>query len=366
MPLHPGNSRGVISENIREMIASGHPQRQAVAAALSNADRHPRADGGSVPYIDQPHHAPVWQGFDVDSDMVNDARPYPIPELFYNRKGYMNEPGVTGARKGPQRTAAGGIVRRYADGGPTGTGIATVAPSPQAMDPFSQGIMQRYAQLPPEKLEEMAARTRGTAQGQMISRILQQRRMMPDVGAPSQADAAASPQGYAFGGAMSMSEASPWWERSWERGQTSTPHTGFIHSSVPGRTDQIQMEPPAGSYVVPADVVSGLGEGNSLAGQHVLSVALSTGPLGTQMPRGRIGRGPPAPPRPAPESRGGRHDDQRVPIIAAGGEYVLSPQQVTMVGGGNLNRGHRILDAFVKHVREKTAKTMMKLPGPKH
>lgn len=39
MPLHKGKSRKVISENIREMIASGHPQKQAVAAALNEARR---------------------------------------------------------------------------------------------------------------------------------------------------------------------------------------------------------------------------------------------------------------------------------------------------------------------------------------
>lgn len=37
MPLHPGSSRKVISENIHEMVASGHPVKQAVAAALHNA-----------------------------------------------------------------------------------------------------------------------------------------------------------------------------------------------------------------------------------------------------------------------------------------------------------------------------------------
>jgi hypothetical protein len=42
MPLKPGKSRKVISENIREMVASGHPQKQAVAAALSNARRGKR------------------------------------------------------------------------------------------------------------------------------------------------------------------------------------------------------------------------------------------------------------------------------------------------------------------------------------
>lgn len=37
MPLERGDSRKVISDNIREMMRAGHPQRQAVAAALSNA-----------------------------------------------------------------------------------------------------------------------------------------------------------------------------------------------------------------------------------------------------------------------------------------------------------------------------------------
>jgi hypothetical protein len=37
MPLRPGKSRAVVSANISEMVASGHPQKQAVAAALSTA-----------------------------------------------------------------------------------------------------------------------------------------------------------------------------------------------------------------------------------------------------------------------------------------------------------------------------------------
>lgn len=39
MPLQSGSSQKVISSNIREMVASGHSQKQAVAAALHNADK---------------------------------------------------------------------------------------------------------------------------------------------------------------------------------------------------------------------------------------------------------------------------------------------------------------------------------------
>ncbi|MDE2103979.1 MAG: hypothetical protein KGL39_42475 [Patescibacteria group bacterium] len=45
MPLKHGSSRQTISENIREMIQSGHPQKQAVAASLSEA----RKSGAKIP-----------------------------------------------------------------------------------------------------------------------------------------------------------------------------------------------------------------------------------------------------------------------------------------------------------------------------
>lgn len=37
MPLKHGSSQSVISSNIREMVKSGHPQKQAIAAAEREA-----------------------------------------------------------------------------------------------------------------------------------------------------------------------------------------------------------------------------------------------------------------------------------------------------------------------------------------
>ena len=45
MPLKKGKSKKVISENISEMVKSGHPRDQAIAASLSQA----RKAGAKIP-----------------------------------------------------------------------------------------------------------------------------------------------------------------------------------------------------------------------------------------------------------------------------------------------------------------------------
>ena len=56
---------------------------------------------------------------------------------------------------------------------------------------------------------------------------------------------------------------------------------------------------------------------------------------------------------------------EKVPIVAAGGEYVIPPEVVTNIGNGDMESGHTELDDFVKKMRAKTVKTLKSLPGPK-
>ena len=150
----------------------------------------------------------------------------------------------------------------------------------------------------------------------------------------------------------------PFYARSEAR---SLERSGMIHSPVPGRTDRLPMSVRSGAYVIPADVVSGLGQGNSMAGAHGLSQMLKMGPYGS--PRGGM-RGT-RPPKMRGFADGGDVGGDPVDIVAAGGEFVVPPEHVAKIGGGDISKGHETLDAFVKHVRSKTIKTLKKLPGPK-
>lgn len=268
-------------------------------------------------------------------------------------------------------------------------------------------------------------------------------------------------------------------------------HVGPIHASVAGRTDHLPMTVESGSYVLPADIVSAGGEGNTLAGFKVLRRTFGGEPYGQSgtpygetggvyglpvsyakggkvkaagvmflspkrevllmrrkgkdhegewgFPAGRIEKGErpeEAARREVQEETGHEHDggfspfmhsetpklefttylahsseefkpvlndehdvarwvgldeaeklplhpgvraalkklragkahggaSSGVPIVAAGGEWVISPEQVKQVGNGDIDAGHRVLDAFVKRVRKELIGTLQKLPGPK-
>lgn len=139
-------------------------------------------------------------------------------------------------------------------------------------------------------------------------------------------------------------------------------HVGPIHSPVAGRTDHLPIHVHSGSYVVPADIISGMGEGNTIAGYKHMRRLFGGQPYGhSGGPYGQ-GKGPYGMKRGG--DAGGEHAPP-VPIVAAGGEYVLHPGQVRMAGGGDLDTGHKVLDGFVLRMRKELVKTLKGLPGPK-
>lgn len=139
-------------------------------------------------------------------------------------------------------------------------------------------------------------------------------------------------------------------------------HTGPLVSAVPGRTDHHPISVPNGAYVIPADVVSGHGQGNTIAGMAKLKNVFAAKVHAFKHR-----------PRPLTLTRAHEHRaagggvagaDDAVPIMAAGGEMVVDPETVAAYGDGNLQKGHAVLDAFVKQSRAKLIKQLKKLPGP--
>jgi hypothetical protein len=122
-------------------------------------------------------------------------------------------------------------------------------------------------------------------------------------------------------------------------------HKGAIHSSVAGRTDHLPMHVASGSYVIPADIISAMGEGNTMAGFRAVKTMFGKAPAGAF-------------------AQGGSTGDP-VGIVAAGGEYVLTPDEVMWAGGGDMDVGHKALDEWIKSTRAETIQTLKKLPPPK-
>ncbi len=158
----------------------------------------------------------------------------------------------------------------------------------------------------------------------------------------------------------------------WNTRRSSHPQ-GMIKSSIPGRTDKIPMDVPPGSYILPADIPSALGQGNTMAGEKILGSMFNIGPYGSGATGGIKPARPLAHYGPRINTRApriskfaeGGETDEAVPIIAAGGEYVIHPETVTEIGHGNMEAGHKVLDKFVLTVRKNHIGTLKGLKPPK-
>lgn len=149
------------------------------------------------------------------------------------------------------------------------------------------------------------------------------------------------------------------------QGTPGSTAAGLVNSLVPGRTDQLPIDLQSGAYVLPADVVAAMGQGNTLAGGQILD-QIFTQPPGAQNLRS-LGL-----------ASGGTAREP-VKTIIAGGEYLLKPRQVYNIGLHELGpkaargakydaimaAGHKALDRMVLKVRAQSIKHQKNLPGPK-
>jgi hypothetical protein len=341
MPLQSGSSREVISANIKDMMAAGHKQSQAVAASLRKAGKSRKGYAlGGAPGV--PLGSAPGGGFNIGNAM-NVGSPWSASGL-----------GTFGGMRGvsdPTMRPPGGW-----DGGFSGKSIGSEPASTPSM-PMS---MQPYGHIAP--LPASMGMGLGRQGGGMV----------------------------------------PWFARNEARGMM---HTGPIHSLVPGRTDKISMKVPGGSYVLPADYISHLGQNNTNAGMAKANLMFGkTGPFGAPITKIAQGRGairaPPAPrlsthtaasgmskmPVPFTTSaghkqsftpatpfgsatggglyQGGTPEGDPVDVMIAGGEFILHPDIVRNIGGGNIEHGHQILDEHVMDMRKKHIQTLTKLPRP--
>lgn len=315
MPLEHGSSREVFSRNVADMINAGHPRAQALAASYRQARQGKAAGGRSLART---------AGYGDYGTHQPDIDPQDFWANLQHDAPYQK------------------LTRPGDDSG-------------------ANDIDQK-------RLEITASQTR------------------PDIRKPGVADGGAinkalhTAKKLAFGG---MSPP-PYFARVDARQMDAPDAGGVINSEVPGRTDHLPMSPLTGSYVIPADILSGLGEGNTLAGARVVDEMLGTGPWGTKLPRPSHRDTIPRPPRALPEqAKGGDVSDEKdsgtVPILAAGGEYVVNPDTIAhhpLLGNlkpehntprryeAAMKRGHGILDKWVVEQRKKHIKELQKLPGP--
>ena len=341
--LHSGSHHGPLVKN----------RKQAIAIALSES-RKARAPGGGLLGSVTPQSIQAPMGAFMAAP---DIRSGAIGQIA----GLGN--GAGGLGMAPQSAAGAPSMAQPAAGlGAASMGAAPASPSaPAAPAPGSPGaVAAPAAGIPGMTFQSMQAPVRGGAMSQSAG--LGNGFMNPAV-MPHRD----------LGGGMVGPPNPRWMERAEAR---SMLHSGPISSIVPGRTDRHSVHVASGSYVLPADHVSGMGQGNTQAGHAILNHMFRSGPYGSGLPPVKHGAGPPksahaavipAPNIPKFQSAGGGKDDKTgepVPVVVAGGEYTIPPHVVAMIGGGDVKRGHRILDAWVLSRRKKLVQELKGLPPP--
>jgi hypothetical protein len=64
------------------------------------------------------------------------------------------------------------------------------------------------------------------------------------------------------------------------------------------------------------------------------------------------------------EDGGELEGDDEVPVKVSDGEFIVSPEDVLQIGGGDQGKGHQILDQFILASRNNNIETQKNLPPP--
>lgn len=315
MPLDKSQTKAAFSRNVSELMHANHPQKQALAIAYRI--QRGKAEGGEV--------ADPWaQG--VRAAETGAIAPLPLHDPTASTMAAMGNAGdtVRNLASAPSVGALKGKAAEYGMWLAARKGLLGRA-AMVAADPLAWGATAASAPI-------WASTELNKGEKPFYNEKTKEPLHMADGGTPF----------FARQGARTLA------------------HSGMIHSTVPGRTDRIGMGVKRNSYVIPADVVSSVGQGNSMAGANAFNHMFKSGPYGASLPSG----GGIAKPIRQKFAEGGEVD-KPVDIVAAGGEFVVPPEHVERIGGGDMDRGHEILDRMVHHIRKKTIKTLRKLPAPK-
>lgn len=129
--------------------------------------------------------------------------------------------------------------------------------------------------------------------------------------------------------------------------------SGPLEGITGGRSDRIEVPVMSGAHIIPADIVSAIGEGNSARGHDLLSKTFAKS-IETRKPL---------------KPKGGKSakmkDGGTVGIRVSDGEFIVSPEDVAKVGNGDTELGHELLNQFIVDARQRTIAALRKIGNPK-